>query len=194
LTVAAQPPVDPAPAVVELDGCSLQLLEPEHAPLVVELLGMRGNRYVIDIPADERLIAGALVELPNQPWTLPMAVVRDGVCIGMGTTALANLKSLHASLTAMFVEPPTATLPLAMYIRHLFWTFPLHRLHAQIPAMDLTHEYVELLASVGFTDEGRLVDHVMIGGQSFDMVALGLLRADFERWCDEHEPRLALRT
>ncbi len=191
--LTSPPRTDPAPAVVDLDGWSLQPLRPEHAPLVVQLLGLRGHRYVLDIPADEATIARALTDLPREPWTLPLAVVRDDECVGMATTALANVKALHASLTALFVDPPRSTLPLAMCVRHLFWMFPLHRMHAQVPAMDLTNEYVELLMSVGFTDEGRLVSHAVIAGQTFDMVALGLLRSDFDAWCDEHEPRLSLR-
>lgn len=191
-TVAGSTPPTAAPAVVELDGWSLEPLVPDHAPLVAQLLGLRGNRFVLDIPADEGLIRVALADLPRQPWSLPLAVVRDGACMGVATTALPNVKALHASLMALFVDPPGSSLPLAMAVRHLFWTFPLRRLHAQIPAMDLTKEYVDLLTSVGFADEGRLVAHAIIGGQAFDMVALGLLRSEFEAWCAEHEPRLSL--
>ncbi len=183
---------DASPAIVDLDGWSLLPLVPDHAPLVAQLLGERGNRYVLDVPPDEGMIRAALVDLPRQPWSLPLAIAREEGCMGVAATALANVKALHASLMALFVDPARATLPLAMAIRHLFWSFPLHRLHAQIPAIDLTAEYVELLRSVGFEDEGRLVGHALIAGQPFDMVTLGLLRRDFERWCDAHEPRLAL--
>ena len=182
----------PVPAMVELDGFSLQLLEPSHAHLVAEMLGQRGHRFILDLPPDEATLAAILAHLPQEPWALPLAVVRDGACVGMATTALANVKALTAGFTALFTDPGAAVLPLAMMVRHLFWLFPLQRIHAQIPAMDLTGEYVDLLTSVGFVDEGRLMAHVVIAGQPFDMVALGLLRSDFERWCAVHEPRLAL--
>lgn len=184
--------VDPPPSVAQLDEWSLELLAPVHAPLVVQLLNQRGHRYLLDIPADAATIAGAIAALSKEPWTLPLAVVRGSECIGMATTALPNIKALHASLTTLFVEPAESTLPLAMCVRHLLWMYPLHRLYAHIPAMDLTREYVELLRSVGFVEEGTLKDHAVIGGQRFDMVALGLLRQDFESWAQAHEPRLAL--
>ncbi|MGH9086222.1 MAG: GNAT family N-acetyltransferase [Acidimicrobiales bacterium] len=184
--------IDPVPAVVELDGWSLQPLVPDHAPLVAQLLGLRGNRYILEMAPDVGTIRTALAELPRQPWSLPLAIVRDEELVGVATTALPNVKALHASLVALFVDPPSATLGLAMAVRHLLWSFPLHRLHAQVPAMDLTTEYVDLFRSVGFEDEGRFTAHAMIAGQPFDMVVLGLLRTDFERWCVDHEPRLRL--
>ena len=181
-----------APAVVEHEGISLQRLEPQHAAVVASLLRMRGHQFILDIPTDEGTITQALVELAKQPWTMPLAAVRDGECLGVATTALPNVKSLHANFTALFVDPDSARLPLAMCVRHLFWNFPLHRLYTQVPDMDLTREYVDLLTSVGFDVEGRLVDHALVGGRPFDMVALGLLRPAFEKWCGEHEPTLVL--
>ena len=32
-------------------------------------------------------------------------------------------------IAALFVDPSMARVPLAMYVRHLFWSFPLRRLH-----------------------------------------------------------------
>lgn len=181
------------PSVIALDGISLQRLQPEHASIVSTLLQLRGHRHILDIPVDEGTIATLLRDLPTQPWSLPLAVVRDNECIGVATTALADVKALSASFMTMFVEPGEATIALAMAVRHLFWSFPLHRIHVQVPDMDLTVEYVDLLTSVGFQVEGRLVDHLRTAGRSFDMVALGLLRREFDDWCDEHEPRLSLR-
>ena len=190
--LVSQPGAAPA-AIIDHEGISLQRLEPQHAGVVAALLKMRGHQFILDIPADEAVIAQALVELPKQPWTMPLAAVRDDECLGVVTTALPNVKSLHANLTALFSDPDSARIPLAMCVRHLFWNFPLHRLHAQVPDMDLTREYVDLLGSVGFEVEGRLVDHALVGGRPFDMVALGLLRSDFEQWCDANQPALTLR-
>jgi hypothetical protein len=188
-------PRDPVPAVVELDGWTIRLLEPSHSELVVQLLAQRGNRYVLDMPnADAATVTALIGELSRSPWTLPLAATRDGELFGVGTTALADVKSLHASFTSLFVDPPAARTPLAMIVRHLFWSFPINRLHVQIPAMDLTREYVELYTSVGFVDEGRLVAHALVGGQPFDIAVLGLLRRDFEAWTDAEEPRLGLRS
>jgi len=93
---------------------------------------------------------------------------------------------------ALFVDPPSSVAGLALFVRHVFWNFPLHRLHTQIPTLDLTTEYIRLFEGAGFVDEGRLRAHTLVAGQAFDAAALGLLRPDFEAWCSEHEPRLAL--
>jgi hypothetical protein len=180
------------PAVVALDGWSLQPFTADEAPLLAQLLAQRGHRYVLDVSPDEATLRAVLAEIIKSAWTLPCAFVRGDEMAGFATTALPNVRALHAAFTALFVEPSEARLPLAMYVRHLFWSFPLHRLHAQIPDLDLTREYVELLTSVGFAVEGRLVDHSHIGGQTFDVVALGLLRPDFEAWIASNEPRLTL--
>ena len=147
---------------------------------------------MLDVPADAGSIASLIELLRREPWSLPLAVIKEGECVGVATTALASIKSLNASLMTMFVDPSTATTPLAMCVRHLFWNFPLHRLHCQVPLLDLTREYVDLLTSVGFEDEGRLVEHAVIGGQRFDVATLGLLRPRFDAWCGGNEPRLCL--
>lgn len=183
---------DAVPAVVELDGVTVQPLDATNASVVASLLGMRGHRHILDIPADPSSIASMLTEIARQPWSLPLAAVRDGECIGVATTALPDVKSLNVNFTALFVEPQESTTALAMLVRHLLWSFPLHRLHAQIPDSDLTREYIDLFRSVGFADEGRLKSHIVMAGHTFDAVALGLLRTDFETWCAENEPRLAL--
>jgi hypothetical protein len=167
-------------------------LEPVHAPLVLEMVARRGNQFLIEVGSDPEQVAQMLAELGRLPWSLNMAVLRGDTCIGMATTALANLRSLNAGILALFVDPPSATLALALFLRHVFWNFPLHRLHAHVPLFDLTSEYVRLYRSVGFVDEGRFVAHALIAGQPFDVAALGLLRSDFESWCAKHDPRLGL--
>ena len=157
------------------------------------MVAQRGNRFLFDVGDDPDQIANMLSELRKAPWSLTMAIVRDEQCLGMATSGLANLRSLHASVLALFVDPSDAASALALYVRHLFWNFPLRRLHAQVPLMDLTEDYVDLYSRVGFRDEGRLSAHAVIAGKAFDVATLGLLRTDFEDWCDQHEPRLAWR-
>lgn len=180
-------------SVVALDGIELAPLEPWHAPQLLEMVERRGNRYLLDVAgASVDQLGAAVAELAKAPWSLPMAMLRDDYCVGMATTALANLRSLSAGVTALFVDPPSSRTALALYVRNVFWNFPVTRLHTQIPVLDLTSEYLGLYLSAGFVDEGRLVDHAQVGGQHFDAAALGLLRTDFEQWCADHEPRLAL--
>jgi hypothetical protein len=180
-------------SVTSLDGLELVQLEPDHAPLVLEMVARRGNRYLIELGSDADQVAQMLAELRRTPWSLSMAVLRADECIGMATTALANLRSLHANVLALFVDPPSSVLALAMFLRHVFWNFPLHRLYTHVPMLDLTAEYARLYQNVGFADEGRFVAHAVVAGQPFDVTALGLLRSDFESWCAVHEPRLTLR-
>ena len=182
----------PIDAITARDGLRLVPLEPEDARAVMDLATQRGNALLVDLGTDERAVAGLLAQLASSTWALPMAILRGEYCIGMATTSLADVTSLTARVLAMFVEPPTATAALALYVRHVFWTFPLRRLHAQVPVLDLTREYLELYGSAGFLDEGRLIDHVVVAGQSFDVAALGLLRGEFDDWCAARMPELAL--
>ena len=181
-----------SPAIVDLDGWSIQPFTAAETPLLSALLDRRGHRYLLDVPLDEATLRTVLTEIVGSPWSLPCAVVRDDEMAGFATTALPNVRALNTGFTALFTDPAVAIVPLSMYVRHLFWSFPLHRLHAQIPDLDLTREYIDLLTAVGFEVEGRLVDHAHVAGQSFDVVALGLLRSDFEAWIAAHDPRLSL--
>jgi hypothetical protein len=181
-----------APAVTQFEDYELIPLEPSDAPQVIQLLSLRGNSYLIDLGASEHEVASLISQLAGTTWSLPLAILRGDECIGMATTSLANTKSLNASLLAIFTDPANSMVPLALFIRHAFWNFPLHRLHCHIPALDLTAEYVELLTSVGFVDEGRLRAHELVAGQPFDVVLLGLLREEFELWCRSNAPGLTL--
>ena len=153
---------------------------------------MRGNRHLIELGSDPDQIAQLLARLKAGTWSLPIAVLSGDLCIGMATTALADTKGMHVSLLSMFVDPPAASRALALYLRHVFWTFPVRRIHVQVPDLDLVREYVALYESVGFVNEGRLVNHLIVAGQSFDVITLGLLRADFESWAQAQEPDLGL--
>jgi hypothetical protein len=178
--------------VYELDGWSLEPLDSRDGMLIAELLVQRGHRYLLDFPPDPDLIGGAVDLLAKEPWTLLLGTIRDDVCAGVATTFATNVKNGCANLVALFVDPANAALPLALYMRHLFWSFPINRLYAHIPDMDMTREYIDLYQAAGFVDEGRLVKHAVIGGHEFDVVTLGLLRSDLAEWCRANEPRLAL--
>jgi len=180
------------PSVLGLDGFELVPLEPHHAPQAIQLMALRGNRFILELGDNHDEVALLLAELIKAPWALPLALLHGENCVGMATTALPNLKSLNSSVLALFTDPPGSTLPLALYLRHVFWNFPVHRLYCHIPSIDLTQEYLDLYRSVGFVEEGRLYGHAVIAGQSIDVAVFGLLRSDFEAWCLVHEPRLSL--
>ena len=182
----------PVGAMTSWGELSLVPLEPGDARQAMDLAAHRGNAFLVDFGSSEQAVAQLLAQLATSPWALPMAILHGEHCVGMATTSLANVKSLNASVLAMFVEPSTAADGFALYLRHVFWNFPLHRVHAQVPLLDLTREYLTLFASVGFVDEGRLTDHAIVAGQPFDAAALGLLRSDFETWCAANAPELVL--
>ncbi len=182
---------DAPPAIAALDDWRIDAFRMDDIPLLSQLLHQRGHRYLLEVPTDEDSLRTIIGGLSKQPWSMPIAILKGEDLAGFGTTALPNLQALHASVAALFVDPAEGRTPLAMYLRHVFWSFPLRRLHTQVPELDLTREYIDLLQSVGFVVEGRLLEHANIGGQTFDVVALGLLRTDFEAWSAEHEPRLA---
>jgi hypothetical protein len=180
------------PSVMTLDGFELAPLEPHHAPQILQLLAQRGNRFILELNDNEDEVAALVAELMRTPWALPLAVLRGEHCVGIATTALPNVKSLNSSLLALFTQPSGSTIPFALFLRHVFWNFPVRRLYSHIPAFDLTQEYLDLYRSVGFVEEGRLYQHATVAGHSVDVAAFGLLRSDFESWCEVHEPRLGL--
>ena len=187
------PAARPAPAVVALDGYELVALEPADAPQVLELVALRGNRYLIDLGASEHEVARLIADLSQAPWSLPLAVLHGDVCVGMATTSLANLKSLNASLLALFTDPPGSATALALYLRHVFWNFPLHRLHVQIPVSG-PDPGVRGAVPVGGLRGGGAPrrprrDRRPVLRRDGARARSG---PDFESWCVANEPRLAL--
>ena len=83
-------------------------------------------------------------------------------------------------------------MPLALFTRHLFWTFPLERLYVQFPLLDETVAYGQLYEQVGFQREGVMKKHQSIAGRRHDVAVYGLLRGDFDRWWAAHDPRMTL--
>lgn len=183
-------PPPPVSSVTRLDGLELIALEPQHAPVLIDLARQRGHPYLLDIPNDPDAVGRTINELRATPWALPLAIVRGDECLGIATTSLANVRALHCSLASLFVDPANASTALALYVRHVFWNFPLRRLHVHVPRMDLTREYEDLYRGIGFVDEGVLRDHAYIAGHAFDVAALAISREEAARWCAEHEPRL----
>jgi len=68
----------------------------------------------------------------------------------------------------------------------------MHRIYVQMPVVNATAEYVQLLKSVGFEEEGVVSDHALIAGRTYEVTALGMLRREFEAWCLQNEKRLVL--
>jgi hypothetical protein len=182
----------PRPALLNLDGFSLRRLVPTDVDTVLKLHQTGANVHLIDLPNTTEGCLAFLRQLESQPWTQPMLSLREGEPVGVLSTGLTNLASLTTFLLAMFVDPTAATLPLALYVRHMFWQYPLQRVYAQFPLVDGIEAYADLYRSAGFQDEGVMRKHQVIGGRRYDVIVFGLLREDFDRWCAEHDQRLGL--
>jgi hypothetical protein len=121
-----------------------------------------------------------------------MLCLRDSKPVGAAALRLRNNRSMNAQLICFFTDPIRAALPLAAYVRHLFWSMPLHRVYSQLPLVGGATAYLRLLTSAGFQDEGVIRGGAVVGRRLRDVAIFGLLREEFETWCRENEKRLAL--
>jgi hypothetical protein len=183
----------PSPPLLELDGYSLQRMVTADLPFVLDLHRTGANRLLVDLPASPEESLAFLQRLEKQPWSV-LTVVRakTGVPIGAAATGLTNLVSLNTFLLAMFLDPASATIPLGLLTRNLFWNFPLERVYVQFPMVEETRAYSELYQSAGFQREGVMRKHQAIGGERHDVIVLGLLRSDFDSWWAAKDPRISL--
>jgi hypothetical protein len=177
--------------VLELDGFSIHPLGADDFPHVSSLQRSIPPD-VFQLPRTEQAYRAFMADLARKPWSLPFVCARAGEPLGICFMSVAQVKNLNAYLVALFSEPAASTLPLALYIRHAFWTFPLHRLYAQLPALNTVVPQMENLIQVGFKREGMLVAHVAGADGPEDAIVVGLLRNEFDLWCEQNEPRLAL--
>lgn len=179
----------PSPAVLEIDGFAWRIAGPSDAPALEALAARATNRLLFSLPGSESAFEAA-VGWPG--FKMPMLCLRGSKPVGAAATNLRNNHSLNVRLICFFAEPVRAFLPLATYVRHLFWSLPLHRVYCQFPMVAGATAYVRLLKGAGFQEEGVIRGHALVGGKPCDVAVLGLLRVEFESWCRENENRLAL--
>ena len=147
---------------------------------------------IFELPDSDHAFRTFIADLGAKPWSLPFVCLRAAAPIGVCFMSVAQLKNLNAYLVALFSEPADAAVPLALYIRHAFWSFPLHRLYAHVPALAADIAHAEALLRVGFQHEGVLAAHVPAPDGPQDAIVLGLLREEFNVWCEQNQPGLAL--
>jgi hypothetical protein len=179
----------PSPAVLEIDGFSWRFAGPSDAPSLELLAARSSHRTLFNLPGSEREFE-ARVGWPG--FRIPMLCLRGSKPVGAAATDRRNHRSLNLRLICFFAEPARAAVPLAAYVRHLFWSLPLHRVYAQLPMVGGATAYVRLLKNAGFQEEGVVRGYAMVGGRPRDLAVLGVLREEFETWCSENEKRLAL--
>jgi hypothetical protein len=179
----------PSSAVLEVDGFAWRTAGPLDASALEALAARSGNRALFYLPQSVAEFAGTV---GGPGFRMPMLCLRGSKPIGAAATKQRNQRNLNLHLICFFADPVDAALPLAIYVRHLFWSFPLHRIFCQLPSVSGAAAYVRLLKGVGFQEEGMVRGHAMVGGRPRDLVALAVLRREFEIWCRENEKRLTL--
>jgi hypothetical protein len=125
-------------------------------------------------------------------WHVGMVCSREGRVEGALLNVMNDQQSLNCALVMLLNEPATAVPALMVYLRHLLWCFPLHRVYAYVPDLDAADGYRVLLDCCGFRNEGRLAGHLVVGGARRDAMVFGVLRAEFLEACVAQEPQLAL--
>jgi RimJ/RimL family protein N-acetyltransferase len=182
---------DPAEGLLDLEGESIRALT------IQDIDALRRLRDVT--PAELFALPGSVAELGafieglgKKAWSMPMICSRDGEPVGLCLMSMAQLKNLNAYLVALFAEPASSTVSLALYMRHAFWSYPLHRLYTQLPVTPALRPHAELFARAGFMREGVLVKHVAAPDGPIDAESFGLVRGEFDEWCTRHRPELSL--
>ncbi len=179
----------PTPGILELNDFAWRPAGLADAHMLEALASLDGNRIVFNLPGSEQEFA-ARVGGPG--FRRPMLCFKDDEPIGAAGTKSRDQRNANLQLMCFFAEPAAAVLPTAVYVRHLFWSAPLHRVYLQIPMVAGAPSYIHLLESVGFQQEGLVRGHGLVGGEPCDVALLGLLRVDWEAWCQQNESRLAL--
>jgi hypothetical protein len=176
---------------MSLDNYRLELLNQEDLTTCLSLLSLDTNTALIEgIKLSEEDIQSFLDFAQLDLWSIPVICLYDNQPIGFLLTMNSNMQSLNTRLVTVFTHPQQSKLPFLLYLRQLFWSFPLRRIYAHIPS--LVPHYLDLYLSVGFQHEGVYRQRQVINGMLYDVNVLGLLRQDFEQWCHIYDPRVAL--
>ncbi|MBV8301031.1 MAG: GNAT family N-acetyltransferase [Candidatus Dormibacteraeota bacterium] len=180
------------PAMLEFEGFSLQPLSAKNAGAIIELHRRPWNAASVDVPATPEQIVQLLGILDTRPLALPMMVVKDNRIVAVASPTMGNVRNLTAYFFAVFDDGEHVHRGLAAFVRHVFWSLPLHRLYLQVPVVEASDRYREMMAAVGFRDEGTMAGHVLVAGEPRDVAVLGMLRSDFDAWSAEFAPDLSL--
>lgn len=162
---------------------------------VASLIALRAlpqNRHLLQVDESEPAWVAMLQEISARPWGLPMLADRAGSVCALLTTALPDVRASRVYMLAVFDDLADARVATRLYLRHTFWSFPVLRLYAQVPELDVTEPHVELLTSLGFLREGTYPRHGIVDGQPCDIGIFGLLREDFEALAAQDHAELRL--
>jgi hypothetical protein len=179
----------PQPAVMEIDGALWRRARQSDGEALDRLAALGDNRRIFNLPRSSAEFESAV---GRGGFRQPMVCTREGVEIGGAATTNHDHRSLNVRLLCFFSDPGAATRPLGAYVRHVFWSTPVHRIYMQLPQLGGAGDYVSLACRVGFVEEGTVRAYALVDGRPRDVAALGLLRKEFVAWCEKNEPRLSL--
>jgi hypothetical protein len=181
----------PPPALMALENFSLRRWQNDDMLYFSTLLAMEHNQAIIEgLVESDALYDSFMDAVKTSIWSIPMVCLHNEQPLGIMLTSVTDLQNLNARLIALFEDLQDARVPLLLYVRHLFWNFPLQRIYVQILAS--RESYIQLYQSVGFQQEGILPNHLILAGSAYDVVMLGLLRQDFDLWCLQNDQRFSL--
>ncbi len=179
-----------APPVLQLDGFRLSRISPSDVALLLEIYDTGWNRLIAHLPESENTCSMIIQNVGAQVWGLPMVAWVDDAPGAVLMNGSSDVMNQHTELISLLTSRVDSPLPLAMYLRHLIWNFPLERAYTYCPVLNETSRQLELYKRLGFQIEGTLRKHGQRSSQRHDVAILGILRHEFLEWCHEHEPRL----
>lgn len=180
----------PAPAVLCRGSIRLRQVRREDAALLAQLWGEGENMFLALPDQASQGIGEAMIQAFQQTmWSAPLVAEETGNPFGFLAAVQADPYSQTAGLCAFFDDPRRGPEALRLYLRHLFWAYPFHRVSAQVPASCVG--YVRLLEEAGFVHEGMWREHRLIAGERHDVAALGILRQELLVDLRANDPDLA---
>jgi hypothetical protein len=182
----------PASSVSSADDAEIRPLTGADLAFVRYVYSVRENAIVagsLDMGSDD-----FIATIRGSPWSTPMVLEKNAEPVGLALISSADTHSRNGRVTVLARrDPRECRVPFELYLRHAFWSHPLHRLYAVLPLrLPIPGSYADLLTGCGFVDEGHLKAHFNFLGYRRDIAVFGLLRSEFDAWCRESRPALLL--
>jgi hypothetical protein len=175
--------------VLAIDDYAWRTAITSDAAALEAIAAQGANRTLFGLPRSEQDFAE---RVGRAGFRLAMLCHHGDDVVGAAATTLRNHRSMNLQLVCFFAVDARPQLALATYVRHVFWSLPMHRIFVQLPVVDGASSYIRMLKGAGFKEEGVVRGHALVAGQPADVAVLGVLREEFETWCLENEIRLAL--
>jgi hypothetical protein len=179
------------PSILKHGGVTLEPVESEPELLLHLLATPRSYEMLGAVLTSTAMARSFFDRMASELWCSPMRIDGGGAS-GLLLNAETDPGSLNTRVVCLVEDgaepPPTA---IALFARHLFWSFPLHRLYVEVPVSATEVEVA--FSNAGFLAEGTLVEHAVVSGRPEDVRVMGMLRRDFHTWAATTQPELSLQ-